>query len=266
MLVDQRRSQILEIIEMKGFSALQDLVSEVGVSESTIRRDLENLDRNGQIRRTRGGAAYVGESLTDFDDRRHRARPQKQLVARTVAELIGSGETVLLDGGTTTLEVARQLQGKSLQVVTNSLPIVNVLLNQPKIELIQIGGFVYPKTGVALGALAVEAIGRIHARRLIMSVGGSTERGLFNSNALLVETERAMMDSAEEVIVVTDSGKLGHAALARLCPLEEIDHLVVDGGISHEWRDRIESLGVRLTVVEPDPTEDLVTEMVEQTG
>ena len=180
--------------------------------------------------------------------------------------MIGSGETVLLDGGTTTLEVARQLQGKSLQVVTNSLPIVNVLLNQPKIELIQIGGFVYPKTGVALGALAVEAIGRIHARRLIMSVGGITERGLFNSNALLVETERAMMDSAEEVIVVTDSGKLGHAALARLCPLEEIDHLVVDGGISHEWRDRIESLGVCLTVVEPDPTEDLVTEMVEQTG
>ena len=145
MLVDQRRSQILEIIEMKGFSALQDLVSEVGVSESTIRRDLENLDRNGQIRRTRGGAAYVGESLTDFDDRRHRARPQKQLVARTVAELIGSGETVLLDGGTTTLEVARQLQGKSLQVVTNSLPIVNVLLNQPKIELIQIGALSIPR-------------------------------------------------------------------------------------------------------------------------
>ena len=99
-----------------------------------------------------------------------------------------------------------------------------------------------------------------------MSVGGITERGLFNSNALLVETERAMMDSAEEVIVVTDSGKLGHAALARLCPLEEIDHLVVDGGISHEWRDRIESLGVSLTVVEPDPAEDLVAEMVEQTG
>ena len=263
MLVDQRRSRILEIVERKGFSALQDLVSEVGVSESTIRRDLEILDRSGQIRRTRGGAAYVGESLTDFDDRRHRARPQKQLVARTVVEMIEPGETVLLDGGTTTLEVARQLQGKSLQVVTNSLPIVNVLLNQPKIELIQIGGFVYPKTGVALGALAVEALGRVHARRLIMSVGGITERGLFNSNALLVETERAMMASAEEVIVVTDSGKLGHAALARLCSLEDVDHLVVDGGISHEWRDKIESAGVALTVVEPDSDEDVPSGMAE---
>ena len=260
MLVDQRRNRILEIVEMQGFSALQDLVSSVGVSESTIRRDLESLDRSGQIRRTRGGAAYVGESLTDFDDRRHRARPQKHLVARAVVEMIESGETVLLDGGTTTLEVARQLQGKSLQVVTNSLPIVNVLLNQPRIELIQIGGFVYPKTGVALGALAVEALGRVHARRLIMSVGGITERGLFNSNALLVETERAMMASAEEVIVVTDSGKLGHAALARLCSLEDVDQLVVDGGISHEWRDKLESAGVVLTVVESELSDSEVSE------
>ncbi len=272
MLVDQRRSRILEIVEMQGFSALQDLVSEVGVSESTIRRDLESLDRSGQIRRTRGGAAYVGESLTDFDERRHKARTQKQLVARTVSEMIHSGETVLLDGGTTTLEVAKQLQGKSLQVVTNSLPIVNVLLNQPKIELIQIGGFVYPKTGVALGALAVEALGRVHARRLIMSVGGITERGLFNSNALLVETERAMMSSAEEVIVVTDSGKLGHAALARLCSLEDVDHMVVDGGISHEWRDKIESAGVGLTVVDLESADGLDSssvkspEDVEMTG
>ena len=99
-----------------------------------------------------------------------------------------------------------------------------------------------------------------------MSVGGITERGLFNSNALLVETERAMMASAEEVIVVTDSGKLGHAALARLCPLEEVDHLVVDGGISHEWRDKIESVGVALTVVEPDTAADALPEVVEQTG
>ncbi len=169
-----------------------------------------------------------------------------------MAALIEPGETVLLDGGTTTLEVARQLQGKSLQVITNSLPIVNVLLNRPKIELIQVGGYLYPKTGVALGPLAVEAIGRVHARRLVMSVGGITERGLFNSNALLVETERAMMQSAEEVIVVTDSGKLGHAALSRLCSLADIDRLVVDAGITEEWCDKINSAGVALTVVETE--------------
>ena len=88
MLVDERRARILEELEKAGFVGLQELVSQVGVSESTIRRDLEYLDRCGQIRRTRGGAAYVGESLTDFEERRVRARPQKRQVARRVAEMI----------------------------------------------------------------------------------------------------------------------------------------------------------------------------------
>ena len=99
-----------------------------------------------------------------------------------------------------------------------------------------------------------------------MSVGGITERGLFNSNALLVETERAMMASAEEVIVVTDSGKLGHAALARLCSLEDVDRLVVDGGISREWQDKIETAGVTLTVVESESGEVEREEIAETTG
>ena len=126
MLVDQRRDVILEIIESKGFVTLQDLVDEVGASESTVRRDLEHLDRIGQIRRTRGGAAYVGESLTGFEDRKGKATQEKQQIGRAAAELIESGETILLDGGTTTLEVARNLAGKCLQVVTNSLPTVNL--------------------------------------------------------------------------------------------------------------------------------------------
>ena len=128
MLLDQRRDSILNIVESKGFVSLQEIVDLVGVSESTVRRDLEQLERIGQIRRTRGGAAYVGESLTTFDERRGRALAEKQRIGKRAAELIGSGETILLDGGTTTLEVARNLAGKSLQVVTNSLPIVNLLV------------------------------------------------------------------------------------------------------------------------------------------
>jgi DeoR/GlpR family transcriptional regulator of sugar metabolism len=112
------------------------------------------------------------------------------------------------------LEVARQLIGKSLQVVTNSLPIVSLLVNQPNIELVMIGGYLYPKTGVALGPLAVATLENIHVRRLMMSVGGITEKGLFNSNALLVETERQMIEAAEEIVVVSDSSKLGHSAAA----------------------------------------------------
>lgn len=250
MLLDQRRESILEIIESKGFVSLQELSERLGASESTVRRDLEHLDRIGQIRRTRGGAAYVGESLTTFDERRQHATEEKQRIGRRTAELIESGETVLLDGGSTTLEVAKCLVGKMLQVVTNSLPIVNQLVGSTSIELIYLGGYLYPKTGVALGALTVEALKQIHARRLIMSTGGITPAGLFNSNSLLVEAERQMIAAVDEVIVVADSSKLGHLELAQLAPLDVVDRLVTDAGVSADWRRTLAEHGVELIVAE----------------
>ena len=248
MILDQRRSSILHCIEKEGFVSLQLLVDQIGVSESTIRRDLEHLDRIGQIRRTRGGASYVGESLSGLDERSTRALAEKQAVARVAATLIEPGEAILLDGGTTTLELARQLQGKSLQVVTNSLPIVNLLVNQPQIELIQLGGYLYPKTGVALGPLAMAALSQIHVRRLFMGVGGITEAGLFNSNTLLVDTERRMLASAEEVIVVTDSQKFGHVALAQLCALNQVHRVIVDSGITPYWKQVLEAAGIEVLI------------------
>lgn len=250
MLPDARRNRILQTIESEGVTSLHSLVERVGASESTVRRDLEFLERVGQIRRTHGGASYVGESLTAFEERRQKSLAQKKQIARRVVELIETGEAVLLDGGTTTLEVARQLVGKSLQVVTNSIPIVQLLFNQPGIELIVVGGYVYPKTGVALGPVAIAALNEVHVRRLIMSVGGITEAGLFNSNVLLVETEKRMIAAAELVTVVADSGKLGHSALTHLCGFDAVDQLVVDAGITPEWRDVVQSAGVELIVVE----------------
>src|SRR5436190_20545988 len=111
MLVDQRHNTILKVIENRGFVSITDLAAELGASESTVRRDLEYLDNIGQIRRTRGGAAYVGEHLTPFEDRHERNLSEKQRMAKAVAEEIQPGEAILLDGGTTTLEVARCLVG-----------------------------------------------------------------------------------------------------------------------------------------------------------
>ncbi len=250
MLAEQRRDRILKQLEIRGHISLQELASAAGASESTTRRDLEYLDRIGQIRRTRGGAAYVGESLTAFDDRRGRATEEKKRIGKAAAELIESGETVLMDGGTTTLEVARHLAGKSLQVVTNSLPIVNQLVGASNIELIFLGGYLYPKTGVALGAITVDALKRVHARRLVMSVGGITEAGLFNTNSLLVETERQMLEAADDVIVVADSGKLGHSELAHLCPLDAIDRLVVDSDLQGDWKRIVQDHGIELITAE----------------
>jgi len=248
MIVDERRSKILKIAEELGFVSLQRLVSELGASESTVRRDLEFLDSTGHIQRTRGGASFLGDSQVDFDTRRRLASSEKQRIARRTVELISEGETVLLDGGTTTLEVARYLVGKSLQVLTNSLPIAALLMNRPEIELIFIGGYVYPRTGVALGEQSVEALKRLHATRLVMSTGGITADGLFNSNALLVETERQMIRAADRVTLVADSSKFGQRALSHLCPLEVVDEIVTDEGVAEEWWQVLERADIRLVV------------------
>lgn len=249
MLLDQRRDEILQLIERNGFVSLHELVDKLGASESTVRRDLEYLDAQGQIRRTRGGAAYTGESLTPLEVRSTAALPQKQRIGRRVAEEIESGDTILLDGGTTTLEVARCLGGKRLQVVTNSLPIANLLVNQPQIELIIIGGYLYPRTGVALGPLAVAALDKIRVQRLIMGCGGITEHGLSNSNSLLEECEQRMIAAAEEVWVVADSSKFGRSALVPVCTLDRIHRVYADGEFDARGQVVAERLADKLIVV-----------------
>jgi DeoR family fructose operon transcriptional repressor len=254
MLLEERRQNLVGSVRKVGFASLPDLARELGVSESTIRRDLDSLDEMGLVKRTHGGAFYTGSrmSMPAFDDRATAALAEKQAIARAAAGYIEDGEAVLLDGGTTTYEVARQLLGRSLQVVTNSLPIANLFAASPQADLILIGGYVYPRTGVALGPSSQQMLADLHVRHTIMSVGGVTEKGLFNSNLLLVETERGMMQAADEVMVVADSMKFGRQALAHLAELDEVDRLIVDTGLSDQWRQHVGKTGVDLVLVEPE--------------
>ena len=204
----------------------------LGVSESTIRRDLEALDLAGSIKRTHGGAVYTGEvrSMPAFDERTGTAAAEKRAIGLAAAALLEDGDTVLLDGGTTTLEVARALVGRRVQVVTNSLPIAQLLASSQQTDLILIGGYVYPRTGVALGPLAIATMQSIRVRTAILGAGGIVAEGIYNSNSLLVETERQMMSCGQEIMIVADHTKFGRLALARLCGLEEVDQVVVDSG------------------------------------
>lgn len=223
------------------------------VSESTIRRDLESLEELGAAKRTHGGVFYTGASpkLPHFEERQPQQWDKKHAIADRAAALVSDGDTLLLDGGTTTYEVARRLIGRQLQVVTNSLPVAILFGSSPSTDLVLVGGYVYPRTGVSLGPYANQMLASVNVRRTILSVAGINERGFFNSNLLLVETEQAMMRAADEVIVVADSTKFGHQSLAHLCPLGEVDVLVVDGAIAPEWRDRVTAAGVRLIVADP---------------
>jgi DeoR/GlpR family transcriptional regulator of sugar metabolism len=254
MLVETRRKRLLDLVSRQGFATLDQLIRALGVSESTVRRDLEALDLAGTVKRTHGGAVYSGElrAMPAFEDRTKAAAEEKRSIGRATALLIEDGETVLLDGGTTTLEVARALQGRRLQVVTNSLPIAQLLASSQETDLILIGGYVYPRTGVAMGPLAVATMQGIRVRKAILGAGGIVADGIYNSNLLLVETERQMMACAGEVLIVADRSKFGRLALARLCGLEEVQRVVTDPGVAPEDRSMLAAAGVAIHLAPPE--------------
>jgi DeoR/GlpR family transcriptional regulator of sugar metabolism len=250
MLAETRRRQLLELITRQGYATLDELVRVLAVSESTIRRDLEALDLAGSIKRTHGGAVYTGEvrSMPAFDERTSTAVAEKRAIGLATAALLEDGDTVLLDGGTTTLEVARALIGRRVQVVTNSLPIAQLLASSQQTDLILIGGYIYPRTGVALGPLAIATMQSIRVRKAILGAGGIVADGVYNSNSLLVETERQMMSCGQQVVIVADHTKFGRLALARVCGLDAIDQVVVDSGLTAEHRMMLEQAGLTIHV------------------
>jgi DeoR/GlpR family transcriptional regulator of sugar metabolism len=254
VLVEERRQRVLDLVSKRGFVALGDLAREVRASASTVRRDVDYWWKEGKIlRRTHGGAVFVGGAgqLPPLEDRTGVQVEEKRQIARVAAARIQDGDSVLLDGGTTTLEVARLLVGRAVQIVTNSLPIAMLFASRHEADLVLLGGYIYPRTGVALGPWALRMMEDIHVHQAILSVGGITDKGLFNSNLLLVETERQMMRCADEVVVVADHTKVGRPALAFLCELATIDTLVIDSGLSPEQRRQLDSSSVRVLVAGP---------------
>jgi DeoR/GlpR family transcriptional regulator of sugar metabolism len=136
--------------------------------------------------------------------------------------------------------------GRPLQVVTNSMPVANLFASRTDSDLVLIGGNVHKRSGVTIGPYANAMLREINVRRAIISVAAINDRGYFNSNVLQVETQRAMIGAADEVIVVADSTKFGHSSLAHVCPLGDVDRLVVDNEITEDWRSKIVASGVKL--------------------
>jgi DeoR family transcriptional regulator, fructose operon transcriptional repressor len=253
MLAEERRARLLEMVRQRGFASLPDLAGELAVSESTVRRDLDFLEKSGEAKKTYGGVFYTGPSpkLPHFDMRQAAHWEEKRLIGQKAAELIEDGDAVLLDGGSTTYELAQCLLGRPLQIVTNSLPVANLFASSEASDLVLVGGDMHSRTGVALGPFANEMLANVNVRWAVLSVAGVNERGYYNSSRLLVETERAMMNAADEVIVVADSTKFGHSSVAHLCGLGDVQTLVVDHNIREDWRSRLTAAGVKVLVAGP---------------
>jgi len=261
MIIAERQSRLRDILSQRGMCDLETLAGELGVSQSTVRRDIELLEQTGQVERTHGGVIWVADRVTTsrpeaFHQRMsYRVDPKRQ-IALAAQSLVKPGQTILIDGGTTTYYFAEQLLGRPLQIVTNSLPIANLFLNDEQVELILTGGLMYPRSGVLLGPLVDSMLATIHVQTLFLSVAAVHDGAMYNQNMLLVQAERRMMEQAQEVVLLIDSAKFGQQALSKLGNLSEIDIVVADSGLSDEHRDAILAAGCQLIIAPSEPPSD----------
>src|ERR1700726_4351292 len=235
MTAEARRRKILQLLEEAGTVKVEELSDRFMLSQVTIRKDLSDLEQQGLLQRTYGGAVFSHRSRFNisFIERVKLKASQKEGIAHAAIERIHEGDTIILDGGTTTLSLAAALVGRfrSLFVITNSVP-ASLELARAGYELLLVGGQVRNHSLTLIGPVAVRTLENFHADRAFLGTSGTTlTHGHSTPNPLDAEVKRAMIRSADETYVLTDSSKFGHACLATYARLEEVSLIITDPDI-----------------------------------
>jgi DeoR/GlpR family transcriptional regulator of sugar metabolism len=250
MQPEERQHRIAEYLQKAEFASLEEIAEQVGGSLSTIRRDLGVLEALGSIQRTHGGARLLIPRTDEFTftARDTHQLAEKEAIGRAAAELVPSNQSVIIDAGTTVYHVARHLESKAPQIITNSLPVANLFASANRVEVVVSGGVIYPRLGVLVGPLAVEGFKKIHADIAIMSAGGISVDGITNSHGLLIDIQRAMINAAQKVIFCFDHTKLGRKSVSPLCDLDCIDTIVTDAAAPTELIEQLRGKGIEVIV------------------
>src|SRR5882672_1566747 len=250
MQPEERQHRIGEYLQQVEFAALEEIARQVGASVSTVRRDLSVLEAEGNLQRTDGGARIINPRSDEFtfSARDTHQLAEKEAIGRACAELIRPNQSVILDAGTTVYHVARHLEAKAPQIITNSLPVANLFASANRVEVVVSGGVIYPRLGVLVGPLAVESFTKMHADVAIMSAGGISLEGITNSHALLIDIQRAMINAAQKVIFCFDHTKFGRQSVTPLCELDCVDTIVTDNEAPAELVDGLRRRGIEVIV------------------
>jgi len=254
MQAEERQRRLEEYLQQVEFASLAELSSRVDASPSTVRRDLAVLESAGNVRRTHGGARLANPKSEEFafNARDTHQLVEKEAIGRACAELIQPRQSVILDAGTTAFHVARHLEAKKPQIITNSLPVANLFASSNLAEVVVTGGVIYPRVGVLVGPLAVESFARMHADVAIMSSGGITVDGITNSHGLLIDVQQAMIRAAQRVIFCLDHTKFGRRSIAYLCGLDAVHTSVTDSRAPADLVQALRDRGLEV-IVAPDP-------------
>lgn len=255
----EREKLIIEALRPTGFVTYRDLERMLEASPATIRRDLTRLEDIGHLTRVHGGAKLLpAEESTSPSDQPHLLGTPfsqsialnlsaKQAIGKAAAQLVQPGEGIMVDGGTTTLQMCRHLAGLHCQVLTNSLYIVNALLEQEDTRVLVPSGSVFREQNIILAAAGEESMPRFHAPKLFMGAAAVGPQGVMQPDVVLVAAERRLIDRAEEVVLLVDSSKFRTQSGTIVCNLEEVDTIITDA-LPQELEPTLRQAGVRVII------------------
>ncbi|MCC7450236.1 MAG: DeoR/GlpR transcriptional regulator [Anaerolineae bacterium] len=248
-----RRAQIVDRVKQKGTVHVSELSEWLGVSEVTIRNDLDVLNEQGLLIRDRGGAIAITHSslFVDFDRRTQLNLDEKRRIGQAAAQLVQPDETIILDGGTTVMEMAKSLsKDLSLTAITNGLNVASQIGALPNAHVIVLGGSLVPETITTVGPESERDLGNVIAHKLFLATHAiDREHGLADTSIAVARVKRAMVQATRQVILLADSTKWGRVAFAKTIPLSKVHTMISDTGLPEEARNTIQSLGIELILV-----------------
>ncbi|XOV90942.1 MAG: DeoR/GlpR family DNA-binding transcription regulator [Bacteroidota bacterium] len=253
--MNQRRrlQTILDKLQSVPELTVDQVCKLLSASPATIRRDFNLLADNGKAEKTWGGIAKIENHLDGMQPlqlRKTQNITEKKSIAEAAVSLINDGDVIIIDGGTTTLELAPLIANRKIRVITNSLLVANEIHLRRSgwggAEVFLSGGFLYPDSGLFIGPEANKNLQQYHADLAFLSVGGIDENLITNSNQLVVETERTIISQSDKTIILADKSKIGHKAMVKLCDPQEVDTLITNDGANESILKSLEQSGIKI--------------------
>jgi DeoR family transcriptional regulator of aga operon len=252
MLNEERRLRIQGIVTQHKRILVKEVSKEFDISEVTVRKDLEVLEKRGILSRVHGGAILNQSSVHDIalTEKEHIYPKEKQLIGEKASQLIREGDVILLDSGSTTTQIARNIKfKKDIKVITNAVNIASELAGS-EIEVILTGGFLREKSFSLVGPIAEDALRHINADKLFLGVDGiHFEFGLTTPNLMEARVNQLMIKKSLEVILVSDSSKFGKRSMSFISDVSSIQQVITDNGIHDDDLRELEELGVKVFLV-----------------
>jgi DeoR family transcriptional regulator, ulaG and ulaABCDEF operon transcriptional repressor len=255
----ERHKLILAAIQDRPVVTVTELVEMTGSSEATIRRDIAALHDHGRLRRVRGGAEalhppqFVGLAARPFKVSETVNVQRKRAIARAAVALCDDGDSIIINGGTTTYQMVHFLAPRRLQVLTNSFAIAEHLLKHSRNTVMLPGGTVYREQSIILSPFENDVTRNFYARRMFMGAQGVGSFGIMENDPLIIQAERKLIDQADELVILVDSSKFDQRSSLILCRLERVATVITDDRVDDAVAAMMEAAGVRLITVAPEP-------------